>query len=45
MTSGYVIDDGIEYYCSDDCLYSVYSEEEYECLCADDLAYWTDWRE
>ena len=43
MTSGYVIDDGLEYYCSDDCLHSAYSEEEYDELCQDDCAYWTEW--
>lgn len=43
MTSGYVIDDGQEYYCSDDCLHGAYSEEEYDELCQEDRAYWTDW--
>ena len=43
MQSGYVIDDGEEYYCSDECLCSWYSEEEYDELCQTDLAYWTEW--
>lgn len=43
MVSGYVIEDGLEYYCSDDCLHSVYSEEEYDELCQEDRAYWTEW--
>ena len=43
MQSGYVIDDGEEYYCSDECLYSWYSKEEYDELCQMDLAYWTEW--
>ena len=45
MTAGYVINDGEEYYCSDDCLHSAYSTEEYEELCQMDLAYWTQWEE
>ena len=36
MSSGYYVEDGYlnengaEYYCSDECLYSVYTEEEYQ---------------
>lgn len=43
MTCGYVIDDGLEYYCGDDCLHSAYSEEEYDELCQEDRGYWTEW--
>lgn len=43
MTSGYVIGDGEEYYCSDECLYEYYSEEEYDELCQNGSAYWTEW--
>lgn len=43
MTSGYVINDGEEYYCCDDCLHGAYSEQEYDELCQEDLAYWTEW--
>lgn len=43
MSSGYVISDGSEYYCSDDCLNYYYSAEEYEKLCEQGLAYWTMW--
>lgn len=43
MASGYVIDDGNEYYCSDDCLHGTYSEQEYDELCQEDRAYWTEW--
>lgn len=43
MTSGYVIRDGEEYFCDDDCLYGWYSEEEYDELCQQDEAYWTEW--
>ena len=45
MFAGYVINDGEEYYCSDDCLHSVFSEEEYEEMCEEDCAYWTEWDE
>ena len=43
MTEGYCIRDGEEYFCSDDCLSSTYSPEEYDELCQEDLAYWTSW--
>ena len=33
MNSGYMINDGEEFYCSDDCLHGWYSEEEYDELC------------
>lgn len=43
MSSGYVINDGEEYFCSDNCLYRYYSDQEYQELCENDLAYWTEW--
>jgi hypothetical protein len=43
MNSGYVIHDGEEYFCSDDCLSGWYSPEEYDELCQIDEAYWTEW--
>lgn len=43
MQEGYCICDGLEYFCSDDCLYGYYSEEEYISLCEQDEAYWTQW--
>ena len=43
IISGYVIEDGLEYYCSDDCLHAVYSEKEYDELCQENCAYWTEW--
>ena len=45
MTSGYVIDDGEAYYCSEECLYEDYTEQEYEDLVEEDRAYWTEWEE
>jgi hypothetical protein len=43
MVQGYVIEDGKEYYCSDECLGGYYSEEEYDELCQKGEAYWTEW--
>lgn len=43
MRSGYCINDGEEYFCSDDCLHGWYSPKEYEELCEQDLGYWTEW--
>lgn len=45
VISGYCINDGEEYYCSDEYLNAWYSEEEYDELCQEDLAYWTEWYE
>lgn len=43
MQTGYVINDGLEYFYCDECLYAWYSEEEYDELCQNDAAYWTQW--
>lgn len=42
---GYCIDNGIEYYCSDECLHKHYTEEEYEEMYDDGNgdSYWTEW--
>lgn len=47
MIEGYCIDDGQEHYCSDDCLHSYYSEEEYIEMSDDEEgnSYWTVWWE
>ncbi len=47
MSEGYLIDNGLEYYCSDACLYSCYTEEEYLELYdnGDGDSYWTMWEE
>lgn len=34
-----------EYFCSDECLHTTYSPEEYNELCEEDSAYWTQWEE
>lgn len=43
MIDGYVIRDGLEYYCSDECLHSKYTESEYNDMYLEDIAYWTTW--
>lgn len=45
MLSGYCIHDGLEYYCSDECLGKHYTDEEYMFMYEDDVAYWTEWEE
>lgn len=43
MNEGFCIFDGEEYYCSESCLHSKYSESEYNRLYESDKAYWTEW--
>ena len=43
MIDGFCILDGEEYYCSEECLYSKYSEQEYSEMYESDQAYWTNW--
>lgn len=43
MLDGYVIFDGVYYYCSEECLHKNYTEEEYLELYDSDDAYWTIW--
>lgn len=45
MEEGYCIYDGLEYYCSDECLHKNYTEEEYLEMYENDEAYWTEWWE
>lgn len=45
MISGYVIGNGSEYYCSDKCLHSEYSEKEYDEMYKNNEAYWTEWED
>lgn len=44
MINGYCVQDS-EYFCSDECLHTTYSPKEYEGLCEEDSAYWTQWEE
>lgn len=45
MTEGFCIEDGAEYYCSEDCLHKNLSDEKYENLYDDGRgnSYWTSW--
>ena len=43
MDEGFVIEDGKEYFCTDECLHKYYSEQEYNEMYEKDLAYWTIW--
>ena len=44
MNEGYCINGGEEYYCSDECLYKVYTKEEWDEICSgNDDSYWTEW--
>ena len=45
LTAGYVINDGEEYYCSDKCLHTKYTDSEYSGMYLDDNAYYTTWEE
>lgn len=44
MREGYVIENGLEYYCSDECLHKHYTAEEWNEMYSDDGdSYWTEW--
>ena len=45
MTEGYCIADGLEYYCSDECLHKHISKEDYIEMYENNNAYWTTWDE
>lgn len=45
MTEGYVIDNGMEYYCNAECLAKHYTDEEWADLYATGDSYWTSWEE
>jgi hypothetical protein len=47
MNEGYVIENGCEYYCSDECLHKHVSPEEFLELFDDGEGdtYWTDWED
>ena len=45
ITSGYVVNDGEEYFCSKSCLHRVYTEEEYNEMYSEGYAFWTEWEE
>lgn len=43
MIDGYCVNDGIDYYCSDDCLHMVFTDEEWEQAYNEDWGYYTEW--
>lgn len=45
MDKGFVIDGGLAYYCGDNCLFQVFTEDEWEEAYADGTSdsYYTDW--
>ncbi len=47
MTEGYCIENGISYYCSDECMHKEMTDEEYQELYDDGYgdSYWTSWSE
>lgn len=45
LHDGYVIYDGLAYYCSKECLDTEISDELYEKLYRADMAYWTEFEE
>lgn len=45
MREGYCVDMGAAYYCSDDCLHTEYTEEEWAEECENnDLSFYTEWQ-
>lgn len=45
MDEGYCIENGMEYYCSDECLHEVYDDEEWQLMYEDGNgdSYWSEW--
>ncbi len=44
MRSGYCVDMGVAYYCSEECLHSDFTDEEWKKECEDnDQSYYTEW--
>lgn len=43
MNKGYCVDQGSEHYCSDECLHSNYTEEEWIDLYESGDSYYTEW--
>ena len=43
MYEGYCVDDGMEYYCSDECLEKHFTAEEWEQAYDEGWGYWTEW--
>jgi hypothetical protein len=47
MNEGYVIDGGLEYYCSDTCLHKRYTKEDWQMMYGDGEgdSYYTEWED
>lgn len=47
MNSGFVIDGGSEYFCSDECLHKHYTEAEWKLMYGEGEteSYWTEWED
>ena len=43
MLDGYCVGDGERYYCSDECLAMVFTDEEWEQAYNEDWGYYTEW--
>ena len=43
VIDGYCVNDGMDYYCSDDCLHMVFTDEEWELVYQTDGGYYTEW--
>ena len=43
VIAGYCVNDGMDYYCSDDCLHMVFTDEEWELVYQTDGGYYTEW--
>lgn len=45
MKCGFCVDDGAEYYCSEECLHEKYTPEEYGKMYRENMAYWSEWED
>lgn len=48
MSEGYVVDEGMEHYCSDECLNQLYTPEQWAVMAGGDdneSNYWTEWED
>lgn len=45
MNQGYCIENGLEYYCSDECLHKHYTKEEYNLMYNSGDSYYTSWED
>ena len=43
VIAGYCVNDGMDYYCSDDCLHMVFTDEEWSEAYEEDWGYYTEW--